>query len=78
MGEAKRRGPLEIRIRESQEAEAKRATERRRAIALADAALSPEERELRKAKRHQARMFLTLAAGLTAGMGLDGRPRRSK
>lgn len=64
MGEAKKRGSRDQRVKEGVEKALVAVAERKRKEAEAEAALTPEQR----AKRRKARQTLAMVAGLTLGM----------
>lgn len=64
MGEAKRRGDRDQRVKEGVEKAMAAVAERKRKEAEAEAALTPEQR----AKRRKARQTLAMVTGLALGM----------
>lgn len=64
MGEAKKRGSRDQRVKEGVEKALAAVADRKRKEAEAEAALTPEQR----AKRRKARQTLAMVAGLTLGM----------
>lgn len=78
MGEAKRRGPLEERVKESKRLAAENEYKRKLQLAADEAALTPEERARRKAARMKFSTILAATIGMTAGFEMNSKLRTKR